>query len=304
MAEGARRAEERGIGHQQRRGGIVQQPEADQRGRLGGRGRRGGEEGLHLLPRLQQHQLERHLEPAALPRQGLAQREAPRPRVEAAHRPVQGAHLHAQAVAPAQALGDGMVHLRGRRRDLGADPLGRRFQDGEVVRAVLEEVPRLLVRQQHPAARGQGDARGVLPRDAQRAVQGEHAPRGGGGLDGQGPQLRLRHRPEAQHGVGQHLAQAALQLALRLARQGRQVHLQRVRQLEQQRGGDAALVVLDQVEVGGRDAQPGRQRLLRERLFLTQAADGLADPGGGHRRGMFRPWAVGVKRDASRPGPG
>ena len=65
---------------------------------------------------------------------------------------------------------------------------------------------------------------------------------------------------------------------LRPAERG-EVDLEELGEFEQERGGDAALIVLDQVEVGGRDPERGGQRLLGEAAFGAQPADGAADAG-------------------------
>ena len=85
--------------------------------------------------------------------------------------------------------------------------------------------------------------------------------------------LRLRHRVGAEQRVGEHLAQPDLELPLLGAGERREIDPQRLGQLDQQAGGDGALVVLDQVQVARRDAEPGRQRLLRQ-LPLRCAAGG------------------------------
>jgi hypothetical protein len=67
-----------------------------------------------------------------------------------------------------------------------------------------------------------------------------------------------------------------------MAGQGGEIHAEHVGQLEQHRRRDGALVVLDQVEIAGRDAEPGGERLLGHRALAAQAADGAADQGAGH----------------------
>jgi hypothetical protein len=104
---------------------------------------------------------------------------------------------------------------------------------------------------------------------------------------GQRRHLGLRHLVEAQHGVGEHLAQPGLQRALARARQGREVDLQRVGQLDEEGGRDGALVVLDQVQVAGGDAEPGGERLLRQPLLQADPADRPAQQRAGHRFSSF-----------------
>ena len=56
-----------------------------------------------------------------------------------------------------------------------------------------------------------------------------------------------------------------------------QIDPQGLGELDQQRGGDRALIVLDQVQVAGGDAEPGRQRLLRQAPLGPQPPHRPAD---------------------------
>ena len=62
------------------------------------------------------------------------------------------------------------------------------------------------------------------------------------------------HGLGAEQRVGESLAQSDLELALLRAGQLAQVDAQRLGELDQQGGGDGALVVLDQVQIAGRNA--------------------------------------------------
>ena len=117
-------------------------------------------------------------------------------RIVAAQRAVQLLHRHAQAMLSAQPLGDGVVHL-GRAsppRSCG-ERLGRLFQRGEMVGAVVEKVARLLVRQQDAPAGRQRDAAGILARDAPGAVQRQHRARGVRAAGRPAPRLPRPARP-------------------------------------------------------------------------------------------------------------
>ena len=152
-----------------------------------------------------------------------------------------------------------------------------------MVGAVVEEVPRLLVGQQDPAAGGQRDAAGILPRDAPGAIQRQHRAR------------RVRALPAASclssaSGTASAPSSGSANASRRPTSSCRscvpdsvaQFDPQRLGQLDQQRGGHGALVVLDQVEIAGGNAKPGGQRLLRQAPFGAQAPHRAADQGAGH----------------------
>ncbi len=207
------------------------------------------------------------MEAAAFARQRLRQHQHAGARVVAAQRAVQGLHGNGQSMRPPQAFGDGVVHLRRRGAHLGGDRLGRRFERWEVVAAIVEQVACLLVGQQHAAPGGQGDAAGILARHAPGAIQRQHRVRGIRCNDGKLGHFRLRHRIGREQRIGECLAQRDLKLALRTAGQGGKVHAQRLAKLDQQRCSHRALIVLDQVQIAGRDAQAYRQRLLGQATF-------------------------------------
>ena len=211
------------------------------------------------------------MEAAALARQHFGQQQAAGRRIVAAQRPGQRADGDGQAVPAPQPLGNGVVHLGRPHGQLGAQRLGGVFQRREMVGVVVEDVARFLGRQQDAPPGRQRDAAGILARHPPGPVQRQHRARGRRAAADQGADFGLRHRLGAQQRVGEHLAQLRLQLALLGAGQGGQVDLQGLGELDQQAGGDAALVVLDQVQVAGRDAQPRRQRLLGEAAVLAQA---------------------------------
>ena len=92
--------------------------------------------------------------------------------------PASGRTVTLQPVRAAQPLGQRVVHLVRRRGEFRGDRLGRRLQRREMVGALVEEVPRLLVRQQDAPAGGQRDAARILPRHAPGAIEREHRARG------------------------------------------------------------------------------------------------------------------------------
>jgi hypothetical protein len=158
VAQFAHRGEKGVVGHQHRRGEVVQQADAQHHPGLGGRGLGRGHHRLHRVARLHQHELEGELEAAALARQAVGQVEAARRRVVAAERARQRAERHRHAVVASQPLGDREVQLRRPGADLAPDRLRRGFQLGEMVGAVVEEVAHLLRRQQDARAGGKRDA--------------------------------------------------------------------------------------------------------------------------------------------------
>jgi hypothetical protein len=140
-----------------------------------------------------------------------------------------------------------------------------------MVGPVIEEVARLLVRQQDPPARRQGDAAGILARHPPGAVAGEH---GAGGLRrgaGESGDFRRGHRLGAEQRIAQRLAQGDFQPPLRRSGQVAQIDAQGLGDPDQEAAADAALIVLDQVQIAGRDAKTSaeaccdRRRSVRSR---------------------------------------
>ena len=84
---------------------------------------------------------------------------------------------------------------------------------------------------------------------------------------------------DPQHRVCENLAQFDLEIALLVAGEGFEIDIENFGQLEQQIGGDAALVVLDQVQIAGGDPELLRKCLLAETLSGSQAAQSRADDG-------------------------
>ena len=186
-------------------------------------------------------------------------------RVVAAERAVERPDRDGQPVPLAQPLGEGVVHLGRRDRHLGGDRLGGLLQLGENdwrARRTGRAPPRWAAGCAGP------DGSAIPPASSRATRQARYSAstaRAALGLDPAScAQFRLRHRVRAEQRVGEHLAQLDLELPLLAAREHRELHPQRLRQLDEQRGGDGALVVLDEVQVAGRDAEPRRQRLLRK----------------------------------------
>jgi hypothetical protein len=77
--------------------------------------------------------------------------------------------------------------------------------------------------------------------------------------------------------VREGFAQGDLELALLHAGKGGEVDLQNVGEFEEERGGDVALVVLDEVEIARGNTEFLGETLLGEALLHAQAADGFAN---------------------------
>jgi hypothetical protein len=83
-------------------------------------------------------------------------------------------------------------------------------------------------------------------------------------------------------------SQLRFRLALRLAREFRELHAEGRAELEQQVRRDGALIVLDEVQVAGGDAEALGEGGLGELGVLAQAANGAADGGCGHLDGLYK----------------
>ena len=204
-----------GVGHQQRRGEVVEQPDAQQPGRLRRARRHLGQQRLHRLARLQQGELEGEMEATALARQQLRQRQAAGRRIVAAQRTRQRT----------DGDGDARAAGAGARRWHGSAPDGRAASSalsasaaassgGEMVGTVAEDIAHFLGGQQDAPPGRQRDAAGILARHPPGAVQRQHRPGGGRAAAGQGGDFGIRHRLGAEQRVGEHLAQLRLQLPL------------------------------------------------------------------------------------------
>ena len=119
-----------------------------------------------------------------------------------------------------------------------------------MVGAFVEGVARFFVGEDDAAAGGQGDAGGVFAGDAPGAVEGEDGA-GGVGVGGGGFYFGVGDLLDAEEGVGEDFAQADFELAFLGAGEGGEIDAEHFGQLDQEAGGDVALIVLNEVEVAG-----------------------------------------------------
>jgi hypothetical protein len=166
--------------------------------------------------------------------------------------------------------------------DLRVDPqaIGRLLERLEVIAVTLQEVPDLLRRQ---ARRSAGDLLHVVDlrrehvgratRVAKRSIQAQHRAGDVGRLCAQLVDLTRRDGELVEERIAERLGEIVVQLRRGPTGQLAQLDVERLRELEQQRRGHGALVVLDEVHVRRRDAERARQLALRDAVALSQAAN-------------------------------
>ncbi len=239
------------VGHEDRAGDVVEQSDAQE---FAGVLRGGGgfcDEGFHRVAAFEEGDLEGHLEAAGFAGQGFGEREEAGFGVVMAQRAWEGLDGDDKAVLLAEALGEGMIGADDGGVQGGGDGFGGVFQGGEMVGVVVEEVSDFFVGEHDFAAGGEGDAGGILAGPGPGAVQSEDGAGGVGGGTGEFLDFGFGNRVCAQKGVREDFAQGDFELAFLVAGEGGEVDLQDVGEFKQEGGGDAALVVLDEVEVTG-----------------------------------------------------
>ena len=100
----------------------------------------------------------------------------------------------------------------------------------------------------------------------------DQGPPGIGRRGDQLAQAALAQVQVAEQGIARGLLEVGQQAALLAAGEGLEVDVEALGQLEQQRAVELALIVLDQVQVAGRDAQLARHGDLGQALAAAQAA--------------------------------
>ncbi len=285
------------VRQQQRTGEVVGQADARQRpgGRVGEA--RGGGQPIDHRAHLQQCELGRHLEGVLARFQVQRHLQQPPRRVEAPvqHRAAVGVHAglgrwcgadDAHAVALLQRPLQARLGCTQRQSQRSRHRLGGPVEFVEMVVAGEEEVAHLFVGQRLRIGRpvagriavfAQLGTHHVEPglRVAQPAVQRHHVAADRGHVGGQ-----LAHLGQGDRigggAVGQRLAQAGEHQRLFVFREGVDVDSERRVQLQQHRHGERPLVVLQLVEVAGRERQRLGQGLLVHAALFPQPAQAHA----------------------------
>ena len=194
-----------------------------------------------------------------------------------------------------QALGQRLVRTAGLQAPVGSAPLRGVVQLGNVVLAREEEVAHFFIGHGRVVGRGALAAPVVaqggqaFERLAVPLVQRQQRARHGGHASGQLADFGERHSiaralPAHTCGqVGQHLAQAGDEARFVVVGEPLHVHAEHGVDLEQHRHGERALVLLQLVQVAGRQVQRTRQRHLGHAALFAQAAQAHAHEGFFHR---------------------
>lgn len=199
-----------------------------------------------------------------------------------------GQQRHAHAVGGLQPVQQTGLGRAGRQAPFKGQALGRVVQLGDVVVPGEEEVAHLLVGHGRLRRRARAVVAQVLrqrlqplARLAPPLVQGEQRTRHGGHVGGQLADLGERHRIARAGGghIGHHVAQAGDQARLVVVGKALHVHAEHGVDLEQHGHGERALVLLDLVQVAGRQVERARQRHLGHAALLAQAAQAHAHEG-------------------------
>jgi hypothetical protein len=282
VAEGFRGGEERCVGHEDAAGDVVEEGDADE---LFGFWRGWGCEGDHFVHGVacfEEGELEGQVEAAAFAGEHFGEHEAAGFGVVAAEGVGERAYGDGDAVAAAEAFGDGVVGFGGLDGEFGGEGFGGFFEAGEVVGVFVEEVSHFLGGEEDSAAGWEGDAAAFVPGDAEGAVEGEEGAGGGGGCAGEVGEFGVGHGVGGEEGVGEDFAELGFDLAFGGAGEGGEIDGEGFGDLDEEGGGDGALVVLDEVEVAGGDAEAEGEGLLGHGALGSQAADGAADSRAGH----------------------
>jgi hypothetical protein len=153
------------------------------------------------------------------------------------------------------------------------------FELGKVIEVLLDHVRAFLareVRRIHPV---EGAAVVELRREIAhrlharlvRVKERDHRACGGGTLR-ELAHVRRRDGVLLEQRVGEHFLQVVREPRVRVVRERGQVDVKNLRELDQQMRRQRTLIVLDEVEIAGRDLQPLRELRLRELLFAPEGA--------------------------------
>ncbi len=278
----ARRLEERAVGHQQRPGEVVGEGHAGERHGVGRRQPRLLEDAVELPRQTQQADLVGDLEVPRVRRQDLREIEPPRVPVVGAHgRAGPGVRhdLDRDAFAIEQAH-EARVGVGPLEAGLFTQALGGLLERGEMVLVLLQEVrdlfggkagrvdPRQVAAVRdlrgHGLDRLEGVAVGVVelhdrPRD--RLVRGRL------------PQVGRRHVVGFEERVAEDFVEVGDEARLPVRRKALQLRRVELGKLEEEGCGQGPLVVLDQVQVGGRDPELLREVDLAQARAPSQSSD-------------------------------
>ena len=159
------------------------------------------------------------------------------------------------------------------------DALGGRLQRREIIAVFLQEIRDAVCRHVQAGLRDGDRARQPLLAQRQIFVEQPHdGPAHQGITRRYVMDIEIGERQIGENLVAEDLHQIAGQARMVAFRQFARIDAEILRQLEQQRHRDAPPVVLDQIQIAGRDSQKLRQLRLRHGLGAAQALDASPDP--------------------------
>jgi hypothetical protein len=198
------------------------------------------------------------LEVAAAAPEDLGEREDLRAGIVATHRAphlggAQDAELHAEAAEHAH---EGSREVLAIEPPVAPERLGSLLQLGEVVAVALDEVRDLLrgkVRRVEAGHLAVGERRGEgvrrLAGGAVRVVEGEHRARRRRRRGAQVAHLRVRHVVRVEHRIAEDLHEVGDDARVIVRRERLEIEVQDLREPDEQGGGEAPPIVLDEVQV-------------------------------------------------------
>jgi hypothetical protein len=291
----ARRLQERSVRHEHGRGEVVGQQHPRQRPRrVAGQERVGSVAVERRLLGLEAD-LVGQVEVARAPAQHLGEVEHPLFGIEAPDGvPHVGGALDPDldSVGPLELLLEPLLQVVATRPRVPPELLGPLLHLGEVVAVALDEVGDLLggharridTRQVPAPGDLDGQVVGRLPGLAKRVVELQDPARGGGRVGGQVAHLDGGHVLVVEDGIPEYLHELGDGAGVLLGGERLQVELEDRGDLDEQGRGHGAAIVLDEVQVGGRDAQPVGKLHLADALLAAHRPDLGSEQGGFSRR--------------------
>ena len=174
------------------------------------------------------------------------------------------------------------IEVVARELRLRSELLGRGLELREVIRVGLDHVPDLLARE---VGRGAGpchlvavgEARreivGARPRRLVRAVERQHSACGNGARDSHLPNVDRREVAFLEHGIGEGLRQIGNEARVLVGRERMHVHVEELRHANEKVRRQRPAVVLDEVQIAGRDRELLCELDLVEALATAQRAN-------------------------------